>query len=148
MKLNKVRLLSMEVIGYIEKVNIPDLDLVGLDAKIDTGADSCSIHCDDISINEDNSVTFTLHDEVHAAYNGKKITLPIHKTSHVKSSNGKSESRIFIRTNLKLGHETYEADISLANRKNMKYPLLIGRRFLSHHYLIDVSRKNMTKETK
>ncbi|MDH5464425.1 MAG: RimK/LysX family protein [Thiovulaceae bacterium] len=137
----------MEVIGYLEKVNIPQLKLFGLDAKIDTGADNCSIHCDEITINSDNTVTFILHDEVHQAYHGKAITLPIHKTKKVKSSNGKSEERIFIQSGLKLGHETYEAEISLANRENMKYPLLIGRRFLSHHYLIDVSKKYLTKES-
>ncbi len=137
----------MEVIGYLEKVNIPELELFALDAKIDTGADSCSIHCDNITVNKDQSVTFVLHDEVHLAYHGKEITLPIHKTKKVKSSNGKSEKRIFIKTHLKMGYGSYEAEISLANRENMKYPLLIGRRFLSHHYLIDVSKKYMTKET-
>ena len=138
----------MEVIGYIERISIPELALEGLDAKIDTGADSCSIHCDDITVNEDSSVTFTLHDEVHVAYHGKQITMPIYKTKKVKSSNGKSENRIFIKTDLKLGYEVYTAEISLTNRKNMKYPVLIGRRFLAHHYLVDVSKKYMTKESR
>ena len=40
----------MEVVGYIESVDLPEIELFQLDAKIDTGADSCSIHCDDIKI--------------------------------------------------------------------------------------------------
>jgi len=137
----------MEVIGYIESVDLPELELFGLDAKIDTGADSCSIHCDDIVINGD-TVTFLLHDEVHPAYHGKKITLPISKRSNVKSSNGKSEERIFIEISIKLGCKTYNAEISLSNRENMKYAMLIGRRFMSHRYLVDVSHKYITKKEK
>jgi len=117
----------MEVIGYIERVDLPGLELFALDAKIDTGADSCSMHCDDIEV-EGGNVVFTLHDEVHPAYHGKRLTLPIFKTKNVKSN-------------------MYEAEISLTNRENMKYPMLIGRRFLSHHYLIDVSHKYITKES-
>ncbi|MDM5264459.1 RimK/LysX family protein [Sulfurovum sp. XTW-4] len=135
----------MEVIGYIERVDLPGLELFALDAKIDTGADSCSMHCDDIEIEGEN-VIFTLHDEVHPAYHGKRLTLPIYKIKNVKSSNGRSEERIFVKSMLKLGCKTYEAEISLTNRENMKYPMLIGRRFLSHHYLIDVSHKYITKD--
>ena len=137
----------MEVIGYIESVDLPEVELFGLDAKIDTGADSCSLHCDDMKVKGD-MVTFLLHDEVHEAYHGKKITLPIHKIKRVKSSNGKSEERVFIKSKIKLGCKTYQAEISLTNRENMKYPMLIGRRFLSHHYLIDVSHKYITKKEK
>ncbi len=137
----------MEVVGYIESVDLPEIELFELDAKIDTGADSCSIHCDDIKI-EGEMVTFLLHDEVHEAYHGKKITLPIHNIKRVKSSNGKSEERIFIKSLIKLGCKSYKAEISLTNRENMKYPMLIGRRFLSHHYLIDVSHKYITKKDK
>lgn len=137
----------MEVIGYIESVDLPKMELFGLDAKIDTGADSCSLHCDEMKV-EGDVVTFLLHDEVHEAYHGKKITLPIHKIKRVKSSNGKSEERVFIKSSIKLGSKTYQAQISLANRENMKYPMLIGRRFLSRRYLIDVSHKYITKKDK
>lgn len=137
----------MEVIGYIESVDLPELGLFELDAKIDTGADSSSIHCDEITVDGD-MVTFLLHDEVHEAYHGKKITLPIHQTKKVKSSNGKSEERIFIKTAIKLGCKTYQAEISLSNRENMKYPMLVGRRFMSHRYLVDVSHKYITKKEK
>ena len=136
----------MEVIGYIERVDLPGLELFALDAKIDTGADSCSMHCDDIEV-EGKNVVFTLHDEVHPAYHGKRLTLPISKIKNVKSSNGSIEERVFVKSMVKLGCKTYEAEISLTNRENMKYPMLIGRRFLSHHYLIDVSHKYITKES-
>ncbi|MEZ4692954.1 MAG: hypothetical protein R2837_02865 [Aliarcobacter sp.] len=66
-----------KIIGRREVVDILDLELYGLDAKIDTGADSNSLHCDDIFIDDEKFVHFTLLDEVHPAYHGKK-----HKLSH------------------------------------------------------------------
>lgn len=138
----------MEVVGYIESVDLPEIELFNLDAKIDTGAERCSIHCDDIQIVGEN-VSFLLHDKIHPAYHGKKFTLPIHKIDEVKSSNGISEERIFIKTFIKLGCKSYEAEISLTNRKKMKYPMLVGRAFLSKKYFVDPSHKHITtKEIK
>jgi len=135
----------MEVVGYIESVDLPEIELFGLDAKIDTGAERCSIHCDDVKIEGDN-VTFLLHDKVHSAYHGKIITMPVYKIDQVKSSNGISEERVFIYSDIKMGCKTYKAEISLANRKSMKYPMLVGKRFMSKRFLVDVSHKHITKK--
>ena len=64
-----------KIIGRREIISILDLDLFDLDAKIDTGADSNSIHCDDIYVDDEKFVHFTLLDEVHASYHGKKIKM-------------------------------------------------------------------------
>ena len=57
-----------KIIGRREVVDILDLELFELDAKIDTGADSNSLHCDDIFVDsEKRIVTFTLLDKVHPA---------------------------------------------------------------------------------
>lgn len=133
----------MEVVGYIESVDLPEMELFGLDAKIDTGAERCSLHCDEIKT-EGGKVSFLLHDKVHPAYHGKRFTFDIFKKDTVKSSNGRSEERIFIKSKIKLGCKTYEAEISLADRRTMKYPMLVGRRFMSQRYLVDVSHKYIT----
>ena len=49
---------------------------------------------------------------------------------------------------LKKLYKTYDAEISLSNRENMKYPMLVGRRFMSQRYLVDVSHKYITKKGK
>ena len=83
-----------KIIGSIERITLPELGLYDLDAKIDTGAENCALHGDIISINV-GFVSFILHDEIHPAYNGKIITLPIAREADVKSSNGETDSRIF-----------------------------------------------------
>ncbi len=116
------------------------MELFDLDAKVDTGADSNALHCDDIEI-EENKVSFTLLDEVHASYHGKRITLPIYKIKRVKSSNGTVQIRPSIKVSVEFFGKKYKSIISLTNRADMKFPMLIGRRFLKDKFLVDVSQE-------
>ncbi|MDD3008273.1 MAG: RimK/LysX family protein [Arcobacter sp.] len=135
-----------KIIGRREIVDILDLELYGLDAKIDTGADSNSLHCDDIFIdNENKIVTFKLLDEVHPAYHGKKIVMPLYKLKKVKSSNGTVQLRATIQVIVSFFGKKYKTDISLTDRSDMKYPMLIGRKFLVNRFLVDVSKEYLTK---
>lgn len=129
----------MQIIGALEKVSLPELELFDLDAKVDTGADSSALHCDHISINE-GMVSFHLCDEVHPAYNGKSFTLPIVKEKKVKSSNGITSKRVFISTTIQVAGIQKTTHISLTNRADLKHPMLLGKRFLSGHFLVDVSQ--------
>ncbi len=116
------------------------MELFDLDAKVDTGADSNALHCDDIEI-EGDKVSFTLLDEVHASYHGKRMTLPIYKIKRVKSSNGTVQIRPSIKVSVKFFGKKYKSIISLTNRADMKFPMLIGRRFLKDKFLVDVSQE-------
>jgi hypothetical protein len=121
-------------------VSLPDLQFFDIDAKIDTGAFSCSIHCDDIRLNEDHSkVHFRLLDDSHPDYHDKEIVMDVHKITHVKSSNGTREERIFILTTLELYGKAFETEISLTDRTAMTYPMLIGRKYLEDRFIVDVS---------
>ncbi len=133
------------VIGRREIVSILDLELFDLDAKVDTGADSNSLHCDDIFIDDEKFVHFTLLDEVHPAYHGKKIKMPLYKLKKVKSSNGSVQLRASIKVDMLFFGRKYKTVISLTDRSDMKYPMLIGRKFLSERFLVDVSLEYLTK---
>lgn len=63
----------------------------------------------------------------------------MYKIKNVKSSNGKTEERIFVKTVIELSNKRYEVELSLTDRKDMKYPMLIGRKFLQGHFIVDVS---------
>lgn len=65
--------------------------------------------------------------------------MPVHEIRHVKSSNGTIQERIFIKTTLKLFNQQYETELSLTDRASMKYPMLIGRKFLEERFIVDVS---------
>ncbi|WP_419770736.1 MAG: ATP-dependent zinc protease [Candidatus Marinarcus sp.] len=135
-----------KIIGRREIVSILDLELFDLDAKIDTGADSNALHCDDIFIDDDNFVHFKLLDEVHQSYHGKQMKVPLYKVKRVKSSNGTVQLRPSIKVSILFFGKRYKTIISLTNRSDMKYPMLIGRKFLSTRFLVDVEEEYLTKK--
>lgn len=136
-----------KIVGRREVIDILDLELFSLDAKIDTGADSNSLHCDDITVDENNFVYFKLLDKVHPAYHSKKIKMPLYKLKKVKSSNGSVQLRPSIQVFVEFFGKKYKTIITLTNRSDMKYPMLIGRRFLANRYLVDVSKEYLTKKS-
>lgn len=136
-----------KIVGRKETISILDLELFDLDAKVDTGADSNALHCDNIVINENKEVSFCLLDEVHASYHGKRITMPLHKLKRVRSSNGELQERPSIEVTVDFFGKKYKTIVSLTNRVDMKYPMLIGRKFLSGKFLVDVSKEYLAKVT-
>jgi hypothetical protein len=136
---------NKKIIGSVEMISILDLELFDLDAKIDTGADSNALHCDDIYIDQDKFVHFKLVDEVHASYHDKKMIIPLYKLKRVRSSNGDLQLRPSIKVDVLFFGKKYKAVISLTNRSDMKYPMLIGRKFLSGRFLVDVSQEYLAK---
>ncbi|MDB2405653.1 RimK/LysX family protein [Arcobacteraceae bacterium] len=136
-----------KIVGRRESITIIDLELFDLDAKVDTGADSNSLHCDDITIDESNNiVSFTLLDEVHESYHGKRMTFPLYKIKKVKSSNGQVQLRPSIKVRVEFFGKKYKSVISLTNRADMKFPMLIGRLFLKDRFLVDVSKEYLSKQ--
>lgn len=135
-----------KIVGTTELISIIDLELYDLDAKVDTGADSNALHCDHIYIDENNFVHFTLLDEIHESYNDKRLVMPLYKLKRVKSSNGEMQERASIRVSVEFFGRRYKTVISLTNRSDMKYPMLIGRKFLANKFLVDVSKEYLSKQ--
>ncbi|MBN2731585.1 MAG: ATP-dependent zinc protease [Balneolaceae bacterium] len=137
---------SLQVIGRTELVDIPSWDLYELNAKIDTGAYTSSLHCHHIEPFEKSDsqmVRFNLLDPSHEIYNDKLFELPVYKTKNVKSSNGQTEERIIVRTDIILAGQKLRAELSLTDRSEMRYPLLIGRKLLKGRFLVDVRHKSL-----
>jgi hypothetical protein len=133
---------SKITIGRLERVDIPQWDLYDLEAKIDTGAYTSSLHCHYIHVFDDRSmVEIKLLDPSHDDYNHASLRMPIYSTKQVKSSNGISEERIIVQATIVLATVEIEAQLSLTDRSEMRYPLLIGRSLLEGRFLVDVDRK-------
>lgn len=141
-----------KIIGRIELVDLPKWKFYGLEAKIDTGAYTSSLHCHHIepfTKNEEQWIRFYMLDPDHEAYNDQKLELPIHDQREVKSSNGERELRYFVQTEIQFYDNIYTIEFSLTDRSAMKYPLLIGRKFLKKGpFLVDVTHKNISHSKK
>lgn len=126
-------------VGRREIVDFPDLGLFGLTAKIDTGANTTALHCHHVRV-EDGVLYFRLLDETHPEYQDTEHRFEKFEQKTIKSSFGESELRYIIRTRIKIGKRTLRGIVSLTDRANMKYPVLIGRRLLKNRFLVDVSK--------
>lgn len=141
---------DLQIIGRIERIDIPEWLLFGLEAKIDTGAFSSSIHCHRIEAYKNktqNWVRFSLLDPEHEAYNNKVFELPIYDVREVKSSNGVTESRFFVRAQIEINHRNIDTELSLTDRSEMKFPVLLGRKFLMNRFLVDVAQVHTSENS-
>lgn len=141
---------NLNIIGRLESVDFPEWNLYDIDAKIDTGAYTSSLHCHHIeSYKEEGEeyVKFNLLDPSHETYNDKLFKLPIHRKKMVKSSNGETEERFVVKTKIKIFERLFTAELSLTDRSEMRYPILIGRKLLNGRFLVDTSQKYLSKET-
>lgn len=137
---------NLKTIGRLETVAFPELNLYNLEAKIDTGAYSTALHCHKIWLEEEDGqkvLHFDLLDPDHTHYNEGIAKTNTFSKKKVKSSNGRMENRYIIKTKIKIGNKTYRADVSLTDRRKMRYPVLIGRKLLNKKFLVDVSKKNL-----
>lgn len=135
-------LFLIKVIGRLQEVSLPDFQLPSLTAKIDTGAYTSSLHCQIVST-DDKWVEFHVLDPSHPQFIDIPNRVPLVELKQVTSSNGTSELRPVIQTRIKIGTEEFDIFLTLTDRSEMRYPILLGRRFLSDKYLVDVNGINL-----
>ena len=136
-----------KTIGRIDKADFTTLDLFDIDIKIDTGAYTSSMHCHKV-IEENNVLKCLFFDKEHPNYNKKIIVFKNYSTTKVKSSNGIVQNRYVVKTTMTLFDKKYKIDLTLSTRSEMKYPILIGRKFLSKKFIVDISLKNLSSKQK
>ncbi|OAB80106.1 ATP-dependent zinc protease family protein [Cochleicola gelatinilyticus] len=134
-------------IGRTDKADFPLLNLFDLAIKIDTGAFTSSIHCTEIVV-EDNYLKCKFLDEEHPDYHNKEITFDKYDVKVVKSSNGQSQARYRILTEILLFGKVYPIFLTLSDRAEMKYPVLLGRKFLTKRFVVDINKTNLSYKLK
>lgn len=144
--------MEKKVIGRFDKADFPLLNLEDIAIKIDTGAYTSSIHCDNI-VEKDDQLYCTFLDEEHPLYNGKEFIFKDYDVVFVKSSNGIIQKRFQVQSTIRIFEKVYKISLSLSARQEMRFPVLIGRRFLTKKFIVDpelkdVSYNNKTNEHK
>ncbi len=126
---------QLPMIGWKEHVNLPELGISALTAKIDTGARSAALHADDIAI-RGKRVRFSI------PVNGRKHwqDVPVAGLKRVKSSSGHSETRVMILTDIGIGNHIFSIEVTLTNREDMGVPMLLGRTSMRGRFLVHPGR--------
>jgi len=133
----------MHILGRYDRVDLPELGLYNIHAKIDTGAYTCSLHCHKAQV-IDGKLEFILLDQEHPEFTGMKFTFENFEERDIKNSFGEVEKRFVIVTSITIFDEIITTEFSLSNRGSLKFPILIGRKILRNRFLIDVKKKNLS----
>ena len=129
---------TSKIIGWREWVALPDLGLIAIKGKVDTGAKTSSLHAFDIKLVEFRGKTY-VHFKVHPAQKSSCIVqtckaLLVDKRQ-VTDSGGHKQERFVILTTMLMAGIKKKVELTLTNRETMKYRMLIGREALNHLYI-------------
>ena len=129
---------ELKVVGWRELVHLPELGLHAIPAKIDSGARTSSLHATILDEFERDGETFVRFAVDFDQPSVRQVCEAVHiDWRGVTSSNGETQSRRIIKTPLKIGRLTFRAEISLADRSDMRFPMLIGRSSLRRRFVVD-----------
>ncbi|NPD04403.1 hypothetical protein HN031_06840 [Nocardioides sp. zg-1308] len=130
------------VVGWREWVGLPQADLPWVKAKIDTGARSSSIHAFDLEAFEADGrewVRFSIHPWQRSDEDRTELTVPVLDRREVRSSNGQVEQRYAVAMDVVLAGRPLTTVMTLSNRDEMGFRMLIGREALERGFLVDAS---------
>ncbi|EKA5636118.1 ATP-dependent zinc protease [Vibrio navarrensis] len=134
------------IIGNTEAVCLPELGITHLETRIDTGAQTSSLHVDNLLCLRKKGrkyVEFDLHPDVYHLEKIVRCSAPLKACRKVKSSNGTFEHRCVIETLLRMGDQEWPIEITLSNRQDMTYMMLLGRQGMSDKVLVDPSQSHI-----
>ena len=136
-----INLQSKGILGSIDKLDFPLLNLGNIEYRIDTGATNSSLHCTNIERIDETHVKFKVLGQ-------NSFIKPISRIKDVKSSNGIIHKRFFIKTEVLIFGKIYISELSLNDRSSMTYPFLLGRDILTQDFLVDVNKENLSFKLK
>lgn len=142
---------KLRIIGRRDRIDLPGLGYWDIKAKVDTGAYGSAIHCSHIKVvrrKGKNCLSFMLLDPEHPEFREE-----VHFAAHfsekmVKNSSGEGEQRYIIKTEVVVFGKSITTDFSLTDRRDMKYPILLGRKFLRRRFMVDVRQKDLSYHLK
>lgn len=128
------------VVGWREWVSLPHVQVTWIKAKVDTGAKSSSLHAFDLrGFDRDGHdwVRFTVHPWQSGPQDATTVELPVYDRRSVRSSSGHAEDRVVVKMPLVLAGRTVQAEVTLTDRDDMGFRMLVGREALQQGFLVD-----------
>jgi hypothetical protein len=131
------------VIGWREWVRLPELGVESIKAKVDTGARTSSLHAyevEEFSRGGRRRVRFKIHPEQRDSKHEIRCEAVLKDRRRVTPSSGHSELRPVILTSIELLGRTWEVELTLTNRDEMGFRMLLGRQAMRGHFVVDPGR--------
>ena len=134
---------SNTLAGWREWVQLPDVGVPWIKAKLDTGAQTSSIHAYDVeAFDRDGTawVGFRIRPWQRSDADEVEVERPVHDVRRVRSSSGHVQERFVVLMPLVLVGFEVTAEVTLSNRDAMGFRRLIGREALSRGFVVDSAR--------
>ncbi len=128
-------------IGWREYADFPDWHVRGIVVKADTGARTGAIDVAEIEELPGDRVRFAIRVTRKTGKISRHIEADISRRSRVRSAFGHARDRLFVHTTIKLGEVVKTVELGLVSRKKMLCRVLLGRKALESHFLIDSGRR-------
>jgi hypothetical protein len=132
---------KFQIIGRLEMIRLPQICPGSVEAKIDTGAYRTAIHC--LSCREIDEGEKRILEGVFDLDGSGPRTMYFDDfmQKQVKSSFGTSELRYCVKVSIHIDSRRIISEVSLTDRSDMRYQVLIGRKTLNQRFLVDTSSK-------
>lgn len=131
------------ILGWEEWLALPDLGLPAVKAKVDTGARTSALHAaviEPFGPADKPQVRFLIHPDPNDPTLEVTCSAPVVDRRNVTSSNGETEERFVIKARFLMGGRQWEGEITLSNRENMAYRMLLGRTSIQDNIVVDPNR--------
>ena len=141
--------MSQETLGWEEWASFPKLGVPAVIAKIDTGARTSALHAfaiEPFGTDTKPYVRFGIHPvpdrpDIEIFCSAKMVD-----RREITSSNGEKELRYVIETPVRIGDQEWPIEITLTNRENLQYRMLLGRTAISENMIVDPNRSFLQSE--
>ena len=128
------------IIGWREWVSLPDLAIAHIKVKVDTGAKTSALHAFYVRPFERDGipwVRFGVHPLQATAEQVIECEAPVKDVRRVTDSGGHAEMRPVIETMLVVQGEPRLIELTLTDRENMRFRMLLGRSALKRRFVVD-----------
>ena len=135
------------IIGWREWLALPDFGIQAIKAKVDTGARTSALHTFGLEPYEEYGL-LKVKFGVHPLQRRKDIEVncvaDVVDRRRVTSSAGQSEMRYVIRTSVALGEIRWPIELTLTNRRSMRFRMLLGRAAITGRLMVDPAKSYLT----
>jgi hypothetical protein len=132
--------MSLVMLGWREWASLPELGIESIKAKVDTGARTSALHTFKLEPFSEGGVAkvrFSIHPYQHDLSVVRECVATLADERNVTDSGGHTELRPVISTAVRLGGITKNIEMTLTNRENMKFRMLLGRTAMSGDFSVD-----------
>lgn len=135
-------------LGWREWLALPDFGIEYIKAKVDTGARTSALHAfyiEPFTRDDADWIRFGIHPRQGSSEEVVHCETPVIDRRMVTDSGGHREERFVIETLVQLGDQPIKVEMTLTDRENMRFRMLLGRTAMRGHFIVDPGRSYLAR---